>query len=63
LVGVDMFFTYWISNTTDNSKYRLQDYQTVKDTAIEQLHYLDESERCFAKERTNKQANKQPTPF
>jgi hypothetical protein len=24
LVGVDMFFTYWIYNTTDNSKYGVQ---------------------------------------
>jgi hypothetical protein len=53
LVGVDMFFTYWIYNTTDNSKYRLAGYQAIKDTAIKQLHYLTVSERCFVKELEN----------
>ena len=53
LVGVGMFFTYWIYNTTDNSKYCLQGYQTIKDRAIKELHYLTVSEHCFAKEQTN----------
>ncbi|KAI92000.1 hypothetical protein [Spiroplasma melliferum] len=51
LVGIDMFFTYWIYNTRDNNKYRLAGYQAIKDTAIKELHYLTVSARRYEKEQ------------
>ncbi|PQP79118.1 hypothetical protein C6B38_02440 [Spiroplasma sp. ChiS] len=50
LVGVDMYFTYWIYNTRDNNKYRLAGYQAINDTAIKELHYLTVSDRRYEKE-------------
>ncbi|MFW4371217.1 MAG: hypothetical protein EHV01_004685 [Spiroplasma sp. hy2] len=51
LVGIDMFFTYWIYNTRDNNKYRLAGYQAIKDTAIKELHYLTVAARRYEKEQ------------
>lgn len=51
LVGVDMYFTYWIYNTRDNNKYRLTGYQAIKDTAIKELHYLTVAQRRYEKEQ------------
>nr|CAI93846.1 hypothetical protein [Spiroplasma citri] len=51
LVGLDMYFTYWIYNTRDNNKYRLAGYQAIKDTAIKELHYLTVSARRYEKEQ------------
>ncbi|ALA98593.1 hypothetical protein SKUN_001742 (plasmid) [Spiroplasma kunkelii CR2-3x] len=51
LVGLDMFFTYWIYNTQDNNKYRLAGYQAIRDTAIKELHYLTVSARRYEKEQ------------
>ncbi|AXF97280.1 hypothetical protein [Spiroplasma phoeniceum] len=51
LVGLDMFFNYWIYNTRDNNKYRLAGYQAIKDTAIKELHYLTVSARRYEKEQ------------
>ena len=51
LVGVNLFFTYWIYNTSDNNKYRLAGYQTIKDTAINELHYLTVAARRYEKEQ------------
>lgn len=51
LVGVDMYFTYWIYNTSDNNKYRLAGYQAIKDTAIKELHYLTVAQRRYEKEQ------------
>lgn len=51
LVGVDMYFTYWIYNTRDNNKYRLAGYQAIKDTAIKELHYLTVAQRRYEKEQ------------
>jgi hypothetical protein len=51
LIGIDMFFTYWIYNTSDNNKYRLTGYQAIKDTAIKELHYLTVSQRKYEKEQ------------
>ncbi|MFW4371435.1 MAG: hypothetical protein EHV01_005825 [Spiroplasma sp. hy2] len=51
LVGIDMFFTYWIYNTRDNNKYRLAGYQAIKDTAIKELHYLTVSQHKYEKEQ------------
>lgn len=51
LVGLDMFFTYWIYNTRDNNKYRLAGYQAIKDTAIKELHYLTVAQRRYEKEQ------------
>lgn len=51
LVGLDMFFTYWIYNTRDNNKYRLAGYQAIRDTAIKELHYLTVSQRKYEKEQ------------
>lgn len=51
LVGIDMYFTYWIYNTRDNNKYRLTGYQAIKDTAIKELHYLTVSTRRYEKEQ------------
>ncbi|PQP79079.1 hypothetical protein C6B38_02485, partial [Spiroplasma sp. ChiS] len=50
LVGLDMFFNYWIYNTRDNNKYHLAGYQAIKDTAIKELHYLTVSARRYEKE-------------
>nr|WP_011310439.1 hypothetical protein [Spiroplasma citri]CAI94239.1 hypothetical protein [Spiroplasma citri] len=51
LVGLDMYFTYWIYNTRNNNKYRLAGYQAIKDTAIKELHYLTVSARRYEKEQ------------
>ncbi|PQP78481.1 hypothetical protein C6B38_05730 [Spiroplasma sp. ChiS] len=51
LVGLDMYFNYWIYNTRDNNKYRLTGYQAIKDTAIKELHYLTVSARRYEKEQ------------
>ncbi|MBW3059298.1 hypothetical protein D6D54_09130 [Spiroplasma poulsonii] len=51
LVGIDMFFTYWIYNTHNNNKYRLAGYQTIRDTAIKELHYLTVAQRKYEKEQ------------
>lgn len=51
LVGVDLFFTYWIYNTSDNTKYRLAGYQAIKNTAIKELHYLTVAARRYEKEQ------------
>lgn len=51
LVGLDLFFTYWIYNTRDNNKYRLAGYQAIKDTAIKELHYLTVAARRYEKEQ------------
>lgn len=51
LIGIDMYFTYWIYNTRDNTKYRLAGYQAIKDTAIKELHYLTVAQRKYEKEQ------------
>ncbi|QIA75837.1 hypothetical protein [Spiroplasma citri] len=51
LVGLDIYFTYWIYNTRNNNKYRLAGYQAIKDTAIKELHYLTVSARRYEKEQ------------
>ncbi|QED25649.1 hypothetical protein [Spiroplasma citri] len=51
LVGLDMYFTYWIYNTRNNNKYHLAGYQAIKDTAIKELHYLTVSARRYEKEQ------------
>uniref|UniRef100_UPI0037DC4C00 hypothetical protein n=1 Tax=Spiroplasma citri TaxID=2133 RepID=UPI0037DC4C00 len=51
LVGLDMYFNYWIYNTRDNNKYRLAGYQAIKDTAIKELHYLTVAQRKYEKEQ------------
>ncbi|ALA98583.1 hypothetical protein SKUN_001731 (plasmid) [Spiroplasma kunkelii CR2-3x] len=51
LVGLDMFFNYWIYNTQNNNKYRLAGYQAIRDTAIKELHYLTVSARRYEKEQ------------
>ncbi|PQP78013.1 hypothetical protein C6B38_08795, partial [Spiroplasma sp. ChiS] len=51
LVGLDMYFNYWIYNTRDNNKYRLTGYQAIRDTAIKELHYLTVAQRKYEKEQ------------
>jgi hypothetical protein len=51
LVGLDLFFTYWIYNARDNNKYRLTGYQAIKDTTITELHYLTVAQRKYEKEQ------------
>ncbi|WP_424527520.1 hypothetical protein [Spiroplasma endosymbiont of Glossina fuscipes fuscipes] len=51
LVGIDIFFTYWIYNMCNNNKYRLAGYQAIRDTAIKELHYLTVAQRKYEKEQ------------
>lgn len=53
LIGINIFFTYWIYNITDNSKYRLIGYKAIKNINIQQIHFLTIAERRFSKEQIN----------